>query len=151
MGFYRTRVNCEGENRQQSVSLGDVFWAELEKIDDCGKTRPVIVLQNNMGNACSPNVVVIPITSVIKKLYLPTHVFIPKEELGIKRDGVALCENPTCIEKVHLLEKVGHLSDKYIEKVAIANTLASSAISYLTPNQLLTVWRKSGELNANRV
>lgn len=110
--------------------------------------RPGLVFQNNLGNRYSPNIIALPLTSAIKKTSQPTHVFVPAQGTGLLKDSMVLCENPECMSK----EKIGNylttLSEEFMSKIAIANLLASSALSFIDPDMLLAVWQKSLALNA---
>lgn len=110
--------------------------------------RPGLVFQNNLGNRHSPNIIALPLTSSIKKSNQPTHVYISASETGLVKDSMVLCENPERMSKDRLGNYLTTLSDKYMSKVAVANLLASSAISYIDPELLLSVWQKALALNA---
>ena len=111
--------------------------------------RPALVFQNNVGNAHSPNIIVLPLTSVRKKVNQPTHVFVPKTE-GLKLDSMVLCENPQCVSKDRVGTYITSLSKKYMAKVAEASLLASSAIAFINPEVLLALWKKAVALNGVR-
>ncbi len=109
--------------------------------------RPGVIFQNNVGNSKSPNVIALPLTSRIKKTSQPTHVFLPKE-LGLVRDSMVLCENPERMSKDRIGNFLFRLPAVYIARIAAANLLASSAISYLTLEDLSTIWSKAVALNS---
>lgn len=110
--------------------------------------RPAVIFQNNTGNKFSPNVVVLPLTSSIKKKDLPTHVFIPAGgDTGIVKDSIVLCENPKCITKERLGSYIATLPESYLAEIAKANLLASSAIAYIPFQALLQIYQKSLDLN----
>lgn len=113
--------------------------------------RPGLVFQNNVGNAYSPNIIALPLTSAIKKLGQPTHVFIPSEGTGLRKDSVVLCENPERMSKDRIGDYITTLSDERMAEVAAANLLASSAISYINPDALLHLWQRAKSLNASQV
>lgn len=110
--------------------------------------RPGLVFQNNLGNQHSPNIIALPLTSSIKKSNLPTHVFVPSEGTGLAKDSMVLCENPERMSKDKLGNYLTTLPAEYMSKVAVANLLASSAISFVDPDVLLAVWQKALALNA---
>lgn len=110
--------------------------------------RPGLVFQNNTGNNYSPNIIALPLTSAIKKAAQPTHVVIPSDGTGLKKDSMVLCENPERMSKERVGSYITTIPDKYMSRVAAASLLASSAISYLEPDALLTVWQKAISLNA---
>ena len=107
-----------------------------------------MVFQNNLGNRHSPNIIALPLTSAIKKSNQPTHVFIPSRGTGLVKDSMVLCENPECMSKERIGNYLTTLPEEYMSKIAIANLLASSALSYIDPDILLTVWQKALALNA---
>lgn len=110
--------------------------------------RPGLVFQNNLGNQHSPNIIALPLTSSIKKSNLPTHVFVPSNGTGLIKDSMVLCENPERMSKEKLGNYLTTLPSEYMSKVAVANLLASSAISFIDPDVLLSVWQKALMLNA---
>lgn len=110
--------------------------------------RPGLVFQNNLGNQHSPNIIALPLTSAIKKTNQPTHVVIPAEGTGLERDSMVLCENPERMSKDRLGTYLTTIPDEYMSKIAIANLLATSAISFIKPELLLSIWQKAATLNA---
>lgn len=130
--------------------IGDIYLMHF-----CGNGseqsgwRPGLVFQNNMGNIHSPNIIALPLTTVIKKKSQPTHVMIPSEGTGLKADSMVLCENPERMSKSKLGQYITTLPDEYMAKVAAANLLSSSAISYINPDVLLSLWQQAISLNAN--
>jgi len=107
-----------------------------------------LVFQNNLGNLHSPNIIALPLTSSIKKSNQPTHVVIPADGTGLAKDSMVLCENPERMSKDRLGSYLTTIPNEYMSKVAIANLLASSAISFIDPDVLLSVWQKALALNA---
>lgn len=129
--------------------IGDVYMVMFEGTDSEQKgCRPALIFQNNVGNAHSPNVIVLPLTSKLKKANQPTHVFIPANGTGLKRDSMVLCENPICISKSKLGAYITTLSDEYMGEIAQANILASSAIAFIDPSVMVVLWEKALKLNA---
>lgn len=101
------------------VKRGDIFYADLSPVvgSEQGGIRPVIILQNDVGNKYSPTVIVGAITSQINKAKLPTHVEISSEEYGLNKDSVVLLEQIRTLDKRRLKEKIGHMTDSDMEKV----------------------------------
>ena len=101
------------------VKRGDIFYADLSPVigSEQGGIRPVISMQNDIGNRYSPTVIVAAITSQINKAKLPTHVEISSEEYGLNRDSVVLLEQIRTLDKRRLKEKIGHMTDSDMEKV----------------------------------
>ncbi|MFT8313773.1 MAG: type II toxin-antitoxin system PemK/MazF family toxin [Clostridium sp.] len=101
------------------VKRGDIFYADLSPVvgSEQGGIRPVIIIQNDIGNKYSPTVIVAAITSQINKAKLPTHVEISSEEYGLNKDSVVLLEQIRTLDKKRLKEKIGHMTDSDMEKV----------------------------------
>jgi len=98
------------------IKRGDMFYADLSPVvgSEQGGIRPVLVIQNNMGNKYSPTVIVSAITSQMNKNRLPTHIELDSEEFGLKSDSVVLAEQIRTIDKSRLKEKIGHIDNDYI-------------------------------------
>ena len=99
------------------VNLGDIYYAKLYGVGSEQKgLRPVLVIQNNVGNKFSPTTVIIPITSKLDKANLPTHVLL-KYTSGLKKMSVVLVEQIRTIDKSRLLEKITTIDSKDLERV----------------------------------
>ncbi|MBO8164054.1 MAG: type II toxin-antitoxin system PemK/MazF family toxin [Brevibacillus sp.] len=101
------------------VKRGDVFFADLSPVvgSEQGGVRPVLVIQNDIGNRFSPTVIVAAITAQIQKAKLPTHVEIDAKLYGFDRDSVILLEQIRTIDKQRLTDKITHLDDEMMERV----------------------------------
>lgn len=101
------------------VKRGDIFYADLSPVigSEQGGIRPVLVVQNDVGNKYSPTVIAAAITSKINKAKLPTHIEIDAKEYGLSRDSVILLEQVRTIDKQRLREKIGRLDDLEMDKV----------------------------------
>ncbi|MGD8192629.1 type II toxin-antitoxin system PemK/MazF family toxin [Brevibacillus ginsengisoli] len=101
------------------VKRGDVFFADLSPVvgSEQGGVRPVLVIQNDIGNRFSPTVIVAAITAQIQKAKLPTHVEINAKMYGFDRDSVILLEQIRTIDKQRLTDKITHLDDEMMERV----------------------------------
>ena len=101
------------------VKRGDIFYADLSPVigSEQGGIRPVIIIQNDIGNKYSPTVIVAAITSQINKAKLPTHVEISSEVYGLNRDSVVLLEQIRTLDKKRLKEKIGHMTEADMKKV----------------------------------
>lgn len=111
--------------------------------------RPGLVFQNNLGNTYSPNLIALPLTSSIKKSSQLTHVIIHSNGSGLQKDSIVLCENPERISKERVGRYITTLNHFQMRRVASAYLLATSAISYIEPDLLLTLWQKAVTLNYN--
>lgn len=101
------------------IKRGDIFYADLSPVvgSEQGGVRPVLIVQNDIGNKYSPTVIAAAITSQINKAKLPTHIEISAKEYGLQKDSVILLEQIRTIDKKRLREKNGHLDDELMEKV----------------------------------
>lgn len=101
------------------VKRGDVFYADLNPVigSEQGGVRPVVIVQNDIGNKYSPTVIVAAITSRINKAKLPTHVEIKAEESNLDMDSVILLEQVRTIDKRRLQRQVTHLDREVIVKI----------------------------------
>ena len=104
------------------IRRGEIYYADLSPVvgSEQGGTRPVLVLQNDIGNQYSPTTIVSAITSQISKAKLPTHVEVTAKSSGLERDSVILLEQIRTIDKSRLKEKVTSLNDEILAKVAQA-------------------------------
>lgn len=102
-----------------SVKRGDIFYADLNPVvgSEQGGTRPVLVIQNDIGNQYSPTTIVAAITSQLEKAKLPTHVELNREACGLERNSVALLEQIRTIDKQRLKQKVSSLDEELMSKV----------------------------------
>lgn len=101
------------------IERGDIYYADLPATvgSEQGGTRPVIIVQNNIGNAHSPVVIVIPLTKQIKAA-IPTHGILRKKDFPcLKEDSVYMAEQITRIDKTRLKNKIGFVSNKLMENV----------------------------------
>lgn len=101
------------------IKRGDIFYADLSPVvgSEQGGIRPVLIVQNDIGNKYSPTVIAAAITSQINKAKLPTHIEISAQEYGLAKDSVILLEQIRTIDKQRLREKIGHLDEELMERV----------------------------------
>lgn len=138
----------KSSNNTKNPKIGDIYLVYFDGSGNEQKGfRPGLVFQNNVGNEHSPNLIVLPLTSALKKTNQPTHVFIPRE-VGLRKDSMVLCENPKCMSKYKLGEYITTLPEEYMAQVAVGNILSSSAIAFIDPDLLMSVWQKALALNA---
>lgn len=98
------------------IKRGDMFYADLSPVvgSEQGGIRPVLIIQNDLGNKYSPTVIAAAITSQTNKTKLPTHIAINSENCGLKSNSVILAEQIRTIDKSRLKEKIGHIEDKKV-------------------------------------
>ena len=101
------------------VRKGDIFFADLSPVvgSEHGGVRPVLVVQNDIGNRFSPTIIVAAVTSQTNKAKLPTHVPISAEGNGLSRDSVVLLEQLRTIDKKRLREHIGTVGTNVIDVV----------------------------------
>lgn len=101
------------------VKRGEVYFADLSPVvgSEQGGMRPVLIIQNNVGNHYSPTVIVAAITAKIQKAKMPTHVEVSAENHGLERDSVVLLEQIRTIDKQRLKDKVTQLDYQLMQKV----------------------------------
>ena len=105
-----------------TVRRGDIFYADLSPVvgSEQGGIRPVLIIQNDMGNKYSPTVICAAITSQINKAKLPTHIEISAERYGLVKDSVILLEQIRTIDKKRLRENIGGTDNPLMLKVNMA-------------------------------
>ena len=105
-----------------NVRRGDIFYADLSPVvgSEQGGVRPVLIVQNDVGNKYSPTVIITAITSQINKAKLPTHIELPGDEYGLSKDSVILAEQVRTIDKRRLKERIGHLDDALMSQIDLA-------------------------------
>ena len=101
------------------VKRGDLFYDDLSPVvgSEQGGVRPVLVVQNDVGNKYSPTVIAAAVTSQINKAKMPTHIEISAETYGLVKDSVILMEQIRTIDKKRLKEKIGHADDELMQRV----------------------------------
>ena len=104
------------------IRRGDIFYADLSPVvgSEQGGLRPVLIVQNDVGNRYGPTVIAAAITSKLSKSKLPTHIDVYAERVGLQRDSVVLLEQMRTIDKQRLKEKMGHLDDDAMHAVDTA-------------------------------
>ena len=102
-----------------NIRRGDIYYADLSPVvgSEQGGLRPVLVIQNDIGNKYSPTVIVSAITSKMSKAKLPTHIDVLASQVGLAKDSVILLEQIRTIDKLRLKEKMGHLDDGTMQSV----------------------------------
>ena len=101
------------------IRRGEIYRADLNPVigSEQGGMRPVLVVQNDVGNRYSPTIIVLAITSRINKAKLPTHIEIAGGGFGLERDSVILCEQVRTIDKSRLRDRLGVLPQQAMADV----------------------------------
>jgi len=120
---------------EMNIKRGDIYYADLSPVvgSEQGGLRPVLIVQNDVGNRYSPTVIAAAITSKMSKTKLPTHIDIPGQNAGLAKDSVILLEQVRTIDKQRLKEKMGHLDRSTMNNVDNAIQVSFG----LTDNEVL--------------
>ena len=122
------------ENNKETIKRGEIYYADLSPVvgSEQGGLRPVLIIQNNVGNKYSPTVIVAAITSQLSKAKIPTHIELSKNEYNLPKDSVILLEQIRTIDKKRLQEKISSL-DNY--KMKIVNRAMLISLGFAETNQ----------------
>lgn len=112
-------VNFISESDNLNIKRGDIYYADLSPVvgSEQGGTRPVLIVQNNVGNKYSPTVIAAAITSQQFKTKLPTHISVDAAVCGLSKDSVVLLEQIRTLDKKRLREKMGNLPETDMTKI----------------------------------
>ena len=124
------------------MKMFDIYYADLSKNtvnSEQGGIRPVIVIQNDIGNKYSPTLIVLPITSEIKKENMPTHCILHRSiKNGLKVDSMVLAEQIRVIDKSRILDYIG-----YLDNTNEQNNVINSYLANITgKKKYSSVWSK---------
>ena len=113
-----------------NVKRGDIYYADLSPVvgSEQGGVRPVLIVQNDVGNNYSPTVIAAAITSQQEKSRLPTHISVNGNQCGLSKDSVVLLEQVRTIDKQRLKERMGNLSTNDMNKINKALTVSFGLI-----------------------
>jgi len=116
----------------QNVKRGEVFYADLSPVvgSEQGGIRPVLIVQNDVGNKYSPTVIAAAITSKQDKTKLPTHIPLGAQTCGLQRDSIVLLEQVRTIDKRRLREKMGVVDQNSMRRIDEALQISFGLGSY---------------------
>ncbi len=102
-----------------NIRRGDIYYADLSPVvgSEQGGVRPVLIVQNDVGNRFSPTVIAAAITSQKDKARLPTHIQVDSVDSGLAKDSVVLLEQIRTLDKRRLKEHMGRLDDSFMDQV----------------------------------
>ena len=102
-----------------SIKRGDIYYADLSPVvgSEQGGVRPVLIVQNNVGNRYSPTVIAAAITSQINKAKMPTHITVGAPNYGLTKDSIILTEQIRTLDKRRLREHMGHADESVMNQV----------------------------------
>lgn len=109
-----------------SVKRGDIYYADLSPVvgSEQGGVRPVLIVQNDVGNKHSPTVIAAAITSQRDKTRLPTHIEVSADKCGLAKDSVVLLEQIRTLDKTRLKDKTGELDMNSMDRVDTALSIS---------------------------
>ena len=118
--------------RNEIVKRGDIYYANLSPVigSEQGGVRPVLIVQNDIGNKYSPTIIVAAITAKLGKTHMPTHVDLPAKSCNLERDSIVLLEQLRTIDKSRLSKKVTTLDKKYMAEVNHALMISMGLIKF---------------------
>lgn len=121
-----------------NIKRGDIYYADLSPVvgSEQGGLRPVLIVQNDVGNKYSPTVIAAAITSRVSKTKLPTHIDIYASNVGLTKNSVILLEQIRTIDKARLKEKMGHLDDEIMRNVNEAISISFGLSAYLPAHDI---------------
>jgi len=113
------------------VKRGDIFYADLSPVigSEQGGIRPVLIVQNDVGNKFSPTVIAAAITSQRFKTSLPTHIQVNADGCGLAKDSIVLLEQVRTIDKRRLKEKMGNLNENEMNRIDKALSVSLGIVS----------------------
>jgi len=109
-----------------NVKRGEIYYADLSPVvgSEQGGIRPVLIVQNDVGNRYSPTVIAAAITSQREKSKLPTHIELESRSCGLSKDSIVLLEQIRTIDKKRLKERMGRIDDNYMGMIDRALTIS---------------------------
>lgn len=104
------------------IKRGDVFLVDLNPVVGAEQAgiRPALVIQIDKANAASPHTVIIPFTTRIRQVKLPSHVRIPAGIAGLAEESILLCEQIRVIDKRRLMRKIGSVGEEHLRQIGVA-------------------------------
>ena len=109
-----------------TIKRGELYYADLSPVvgSEQGGVRPVLVVQNDVGNKYSPTVIAAAVTSKINKAKLPTHIELPSNSYGLAKDSVVLLEQMRTLDKRRLKARVGEVDETAMRKIERATLIS---------------------------
>ena len=130
-----------------NIRRGDIYYADLSPVvgSEQGGLRPVLIVQNDIGNRYSPTVIAAAITSKMPKAKLPTHIDVFAGRVGLTKDSVILLEQVRTLDKRRLKEKMGHLDDELMSRVDTAISVSFGLSGAPAATQPPRVYARAGD------
>ena len=113
------KIFAFSESDSLNIKRGDIYYADLSPVvgSEQGGVRPVLIVQNDIGNKYSPTVIAAAITSQQDKSRMPTHINVDGDSCGLSKDSVVLLEQVRTIDKRRLKEKMGSVDEAAMSRV----------------------------------
>ena len=107
------------QNGEEGIRRGDIYYADLSPVvgSEQGGVRPVLIVQNDVGNKYSPTVIAAAITSQKFKTNLPTHISVNANDCGLSKDSIVLLEQIRTLDKQRLKERMGNLPENDMDRI----------------------------------
>ena len=124
----------------ENIKRGDIYYADLSPVvgSEQGGVRPVLIIQNDIGNKYSPTVIVCAITSQLTKAKLPTHIELSSSEYNLAKDSVCLLEQIRTLDKKRLKEKVSYIGGKKMKDIERAILISLGFFEKNTNNETIS-------------
>ncbi len=131
------KIVSRSVKKAMNIRRGDIYYADLSPVvgSEQGGVRPVLIIQNNVGNRFSPTVIAAAITSRNEKANLPTHIRLYADNSGLSKDSVVLLEQIRTLDKKRLKEKMGTLNSSDMYKVDEALSISFGLVPENTRRQ----------------
>lgn len=119
------------EHQMRPIRRGNIYYADLTPVtgSEQGGIRPVLVIQNNIGNRYSPTIIAAIITGQRKSRYLPTHVLLPAFTCGLPKKSMVMLEQLRTLDKQRLLEYIGCIGEKQMWEIDAALGISMGLIA----------------------
>lgn len=120
-----------------SIRRGEIYYADLSPVvgSEQGGVRPVLIVQNDIGNKYSPTVIAAAITSQHEKSKLPTHIELSADNCGLQKNSIVLLEQIRTIDKKRLKEKMGMLDDNSMNRIDTALSVSFGLSRRTSPHR----------------
>lgn len=133
--------------RDITPKIGDVYMMYFYGQGSAQRgIRPGVIIQNNVGNKNSPNIVALPLTTSLKNLHQPTHVVLPAKHTGLQSDSMAICECPMSIPKNNMRSYVTTIPNQYMREIAKAFLIEHPMLCYLNDSDVVAVQEEAHSL-----
>lgn len=135
--------------RDNHPRIGDIYMMQFYGQGSAQYgNRPGLIIQNDLGNRHSPNVVALPLTSSLKNLNQPTHVLLTARETGLRKDSVVICESPMSIPKEHIGAHITRLPNHLMKQIAMAFLLEHPMLCFLDNDDVKNIKEEAYSLIA---